>query len=135
MTLEDRDRAPSSAAAIPPSNRGTKAIGNTHSKVDSINAPDYQSTFNSSAASLENSMSELDFLLRSPVGHQWRNKKHWQTNANALQRRFQECSGKSYTTTPQGLTRKMRRRDIREALMASIETLAVPDLEDDGDEI
>lgn len=74
------------------------------------------------------SSAELDFLSKSPAGHQWRNKKHWQSNANATQRRYQEYSGKSHTMTPQGMEREMRRKDIRASLMASMDDMGVPDL-------
>lgn len=89
-------------------------------------------SFNSSTTSFNHSHSsilseDLDFLSKSPVGHQWRNKKLWQTNANATQKRYEEYSGKRICATPQGMEREMRRNDIKKSLMGLME-LEAPDL-------
>lgn len=88
---------------------------------------DFDNSFNSSMSNhLNQSFSgmpsepeqELDFLSKSPVGHQWRNKKLWQSNAGLAQKRYEEYSGrKSLVATPQGMEREMRRKEIRDALM------------------
>ena len=131
---------------------------NNNNLNDSITTADFQNSFNSSTTTVTTSSSlwdpsasgtslsasasalscgsdELDFLSKSPAGHQWRNKKHWQTNANAMQRRYLEYSGKPshVTSTPQGIEREMRRLDIRASLLTAAasngwEDLNVPDL-------
>jgi hypothetical protein len=98
--------------------------------------PDFDNSFNSSLT-FNQSFSgmpaekeeELDFLTKSPAGHQWRNKKLWQTNAGLAQKRYEEYSGrKSQCATPQGMERELRRADIRKSLMGAMDSMGVPDL-------
>ena len=92
----------------------------------------FDNSFNSSTSSFNHSLpsipsDDLDFLSKSPVGHQWRNKKLWQTNANATQKRYEEYSGKRLCATPQGMERELRRNDIRKSLVGLMD-LEAPDL-------
>ena len=119
-----------------PLRRGRKP-GSSKKRVPKPSTPDFDNSFNSSVSSLLSKSTttsqvpeeELDFLSKSPAGHQWRNKKLWQTNAGGTQRRYEEYSGKKAPmATPQGMEREMRRQDIRKSLMASMDVMELPDL-------
>ena len=115
---------------VKPLRRGRKP--GTARKADKTSMADLDNSFNSSTSSFHRSLpsipsDDLDFLSKSPVGHQWRNKKLWQTNANGTQKRYEEISGKRLCATPQGMERELRRNDIRKSLMGLMD-LEAPDL-------